>query len=434
MKFFNRKKELERLDRAINKNFGLMILIGKRRTGKTSLIRHWSSLPHPHQEKSWVIHIQCIKGDWKLQLEQIYLELKDHLESTIVPKTWMELFELLDFSFKARVLVLDEFPYLLEEDPTFPSRFQSWYDKRKNTNLLIILLGSSQSMMEKTFLDELEPLFGRSDDCLFIRPMDYFAFCEYFKVSPSKITFMYYSLVGGIPKYWNWLDLSIPIEKMADLLYFSDDCYMEFETTTLLADENLNTNKMKTILSIIAKGATRPSEMATRLEVPQTNLSRPLSALVKTGIIFREIPFGETEKNPKKVQYFVKDGMIKFFYEYVLVHRGRWPSYAYSLKIDLLKQHASHLFESFVMAENKSTRFWSKGIEIDGVRFENGILFFQEVKFTKLKMEKIKQIYQHYKNEIANMPVFCSYKKKVLQIFDESYLETKAPVFEKELF
>lgn len=432
MKFFNRKKELERLDRALNKNFGLIILIGKRRTGKTSLIRYWASRLLT-QTNQVVIHTQCIKGDWKLQLEQMYLDLKDHLDSTIIPKTWMELFELLDRNLQARVLVLDEFPYLLEEDPTFTSRLQSWYDKRKNTNLLLILLGSGQSMMESTFLDENAPLFGRSDDCIFIRPMAYNTFCEYFQVTPSKDSFMYYSLVGGIPKYWKWLDLNISIEHMANLLYFSDDAYMEFESTMLLTDENLNTNKMKTILNIIARGATRPSEMASKLGIPQTHLSRPLSSLVKTGIIVREIPFGESEKNPKKVQYFVKDAMIKFFYEYALVHKSRWSTYTKSFKLELLKQHASHLFEHYISIETKSVRFWSKLIEIDGIRIQDDILFLQEVKFTNLKKEKIQQIYQHYKKEIPNIPDFFQYKKKILQIFDESYFLSKKPLFEKEL-
>ncbi|WP_206367166.1 MarR family winged helix-turn-helix transcriptional regulator [Sphingobacterium sp. SGG-5] len=62
-------------------------------------------------------------------------------------------------------------------------------------------------------------------------------------------------------------------------------------------------NQKTSILSLIASGCHRLSEIASRLEKPATNLAAPLDKLIQLGYIKREIPFGENPRTSKKSLY-----------------------------------------------------------------------------------------------------------------------------------
>lgn len=104
------------------RNARLVIVYGRRRVGKTTLITHWMNAEEGH-------YSQAIEGSPQLQISQICQDLNPILKSQIQPKTWVQFFELLEKSIDQKTLLcLDEFPYLVESDPTLPSIMQKWLD------------------------------------------------------------------------------------------------------------------------------------------------------------------------------------------------------------------------------------------------------------------------------------------------------------------
>jgi AAA+ ATPase superfamily predicted ATPase len=111
---FDRDAELRELDAAA-KHGGLLVVFGRRRVGKTRLLRQWL------QARAG-LYSQAIEAQRDLQIEQVFADIRPQLDTQLVPKTWPELFEILSLQKRHWVLCLGEFPYLTAVDSSLPSR------------------------------------------------------------------------------------------------------------------------------------------------------------------------------------------------------------------------------------------------------------------------------------------------------------------------
>ena len=199
LEFVNRDAELRELDLAARKG-GLLVVFGRRRVGKTRMLRQWLA-------KKDGLYTQAIEAQAEQQLQQLFHDLRPQLETQIVPKTWPELLEILALQKRRWTLCIDEFPYLAAVDPSLPSQLQKWVDHSLPKGCLLILAGSSTRMMNDLFLHRSAPLYGRAHKLLHVRPMDYAAFSEACDLDPAQMdSFEQWSCVGGIPKYWEFVE------------------------------------------------------------------------------------------------------------------------------------------------------------------------------------------------------------------------------------
>ncbi|TRM79886.1 ATPase, partial [Sulfolobus sp. D5] len=113
MIFVNREKELEAIKKRLeSKSLELIIVYGRRRIGKTSLIlKAIEGYPS--------VYYLAVEGKnnllkFKQTAERLFPEIKH------VKEDWESLF----YALKDKVIVIDEFPYLIEEDNSIPSIFQ----------------------------------------------------------------------------------------------------------------------------------------------------------------------------------------------------------------------------------------------------------------------------------------------------------------------
>lgn len=417
MKFLNRSREINRLDEAIEHTKRLVVIIGRRRVGKTRLLRQWGQTQLPNY-----VYAQAIESTPELQVKQLYLDLKSWLATTIEPKNWEEFLELLSTKFTGKCLIIDEFPYLVEQDRSLPSRLQRRLDA--GFPFLLILSGSSQTMMESEFLNDNSPLYQRADDLFYLQPMEYEVFCKAMDLEQSDSnSFELYSLVGGVPKYWEWIKPKIPnIINAAEYLFFNPSAPMNFEPTRIMQDEKVDSIRMKAVLDCIGHGDVRPNHIASRMNCKQSSLSIPLTLLTKCGLIQRLIPAGHSEKNPKIVQYRINDPAMRFWFETYQVHLSNWSLYEQEKKRLLIHQHASIEFEHWVINQLSGVRrFWNSECEIDGMKIEENKLILYDVKWKKLKEMDINRIVEHYKNIVTKF--FSHYSNVELIIIDSHFLK-----------
>ena len=154
LQFVNREAELRELD-AAGQRGGLLVLYGRRRIGKTRLLRQWLDARDG-------FYSQAIEAQRDMQLQQVFADLRPQLETQITPKTWPELLEILALQKRRWICCLDEFPYLTAVDPSLPSQLQKWLDHSIPDGCLLILAGSSTRMMHDLFLHRAAPLYGRA--------------------------------------------------------------------------------------------------------------------------------------------------------------------------------------------------------------------------------------------------------------------------------
>jgi hypothetical protein len=375
--FINREKEIHALSSV--KDTGLAVVYGRRRIGKTRLLNEWL-------QRHGGLYSQSIMASREMQVRQLYLDIKDALGLDIEPKDWSEVFALLTATKRKLIVCIDEFPYLVATDPSLPSILQRWLD-HKNNNVFLILSGSSQRMMHDVFLNKNAPLYGRARKILHIGPMDYPHFCQALKLKvDTKKSFLLFALVGGIPRYWEFIHKEDSVIAVAEDLYFNYAALLENEPAKLLSDEKIDGIMPVNILEAIGRGSTKPSEIAARIGTAQTNLSRVLQLLKDMSIVQRDIPFGESERNTKRSLYKIVDPVLRFWYTSYSPHRSRWFHYSEAEKMELLNLHASTVFEDVYRARfPTSKRYWENHIEFDLVEpLNKKNICIHEVKFKTL--------------------------------------------------
>ena len=324
-----------------------------------------------------------------MHLPQLVADSGPVLCTTLEPRTWPAILELLSLQKKPWTLCVDELPYLTATAPSLPSQLQRWLDHSIPKGCLLILAGSSTAMMNDLFLHRSAPLYGRAQKLLHVQPMDYAAFCKACKLKPRDAeSFEMYSLVGGIPKYWEFVEDSQDAIGLAEALYFDFAPYMEQEPQRILRDEGVHGANPLAVLEAIGRGAERPSEISQRLGTAQTNLSRVFQQLLDASVLARELPYGENIRSTKKTLYRIQDPTLRFWFRVYSPHRSRWMRYDAKEKRQLIHAHASTVFEDACRARYPdSGRYWEKDIEIDLIAPDPAAakgLVIAEVKWSKL--------------------------------------------------
>ncbi len=359
--FWNRQVELAQIRRHRGRGkFGYVT--GRRRVGKTALlqeaVRQFGGLYH-----------QAVEGTPQQQLLHVAEEFREALPlfRDVIPKTWGEFFRLLSQVRLPKLLIFDEFPYWIHGDPTLPSILQKWIDHElPKQRTLLLVSGSSQSMLYSQFLPHAAPLYGRAVWRLDLQPLSFRWFCRalgYDARDPES--FVRFALVGGVPHYWRLMPRE-SVLRQAEALYFQPSAILAEEPIQLLRDEGIVGAVPKAILDLVGRGVTKPSELAARLGTPQSNLSRPLAFLLELGLLSREVPFGESLRTTKKVLYSIRDQVLAFYYGTFLMVRSRWQMMSEAEKTSELHRHAARQWEEFCrQAHPGAGRYWEKDVELD---------------------------------------------------------------------
>ena len=417
--FTNRTRELESLDASARVG-GLVVLFGRRRVGKTRLLTHWL-------EKRSGFYSQAIEAAVPMQIEQTVRDIGSALPQGIQPKTWMEFFELLRYGPAETVLCLDEFPYLVASDPSLPSVVQRWLDHHRPEGFTLVLSGSSTGAMNDCFLNRAAPLYQRARKLIHLEPMDYAAFCGACGLDrSSRESFTRYALVGGIPKYWEFVEASATALDLAEELFFGRSAFLEDEPVRILREERIAGLTPLSVLEAVGRGASKTSEIAARLGTAQTNLGRTLQQLLDASLLEREIPFGESLRTTKKTHYRIGDPALRFWFRVYSPHRSLWHRLTIEEKTKLLHDHAATVFEDYCRSRHPdAARYWEAGAEFDFLRKDGDGVVVSEVKFKKLtaaeKTGLKKQLAEKWKSSAAAH----RYPRATFEILDASELGAK---------
>ena len=414
--FTNRGDELKDLD-ATARVGGLLVVFGRRRVGKTRLLTHWI---RPRNG----LYSQAIEAASAIQIEQVMRDVSHALDTSIVPKTWNELFELVRLENGPNILCLDEFPYLVASDPSLPSVIQRWLDHRRPDGFTLVLSGSSTSAMNDLFLNRAAPLYQRARKLLHVEPMSYRAFCEACGFNTGSLdSFTRFSLVGGIPKYWEFVEPHATALDLAEELFFGRSAFLEDEPARILRDEKIRGLTALSVLEAVGRGAQKPSEIAARMGTVQTNLGHVFQQLLDASVLLRMIPFGESMRSTKKTRYQIQDPALRFWFQVFSPHRTRWQTYSRIEKEKLLHDHASTVFEDYCRAQHPGAeRYWEGNLEFDFVRDENQGAVVSEVKFKRLSAADRRQLENHLAAGWQRSALHKRFSKVGFEILDVSVL------------
>lgn len=318
MEFVDRKKEFERLQKSLRREKPQFIVVyGRRRIGKSTLIKKVMDFSRGD------IYFLADKTSEPSQRQLFSTTIDMTIEgfSAANYPTWESLLLSLNRSVDHRITVcLDEFPYLVKSCPALPSILQKLLDDKK-LKFDLIICGSSQQMMQGFVLDSKEPLYGRADEIIKMKPIAPAFVSEALRCDAAQAV-REYAVWGGVPRYWELRENFDSLYDAIEHLLLTSEGTLYDEPSKLLYDEMRDTVQASSILSFIGNGANKLSEIAARAEKQATDITPHLSRLRELGFINKEIPFGESEKKSKKGLYHISDPLLRFHYRYVIPYRS----------------------------------------------------------------------------------------------------------------
>lgn len=347
--FVGRKAELEELERAYSSDeFEMVVVYGRRRVGKTTLLAHFSqgkpALFFTAQQQSPMNNL----ADFASAIADFF-----GLPSDIRFSTWKSALEFLaeraeDEPF---LLVFDEFPYAAMNDGSLVSSLQIVIDHAfSNTKLCLILCGSDQGFMESEVLGKKSPLHGRRTSQIRVRPFDY---VDAAKMVPSVNhldAFRYYACIGGSPYYLSRIDETVSFKENIVRLFFDSAGFLYEEPLMLLRQELREPALYNSILRAIGSGANKQNEIADRAGIEAKAVNKYLRTLIRLDIVERVVPFGEDPERSRRGLYRLSDACYDFWYTFVMpvvgdIEEGMGRIVAENLPGEILATYLGKRFE-----------------------------------------------------------------------------------------
>ena len=359
-RFINRDVEIDFLEKKYkSQGSQFIILYGRRRVGKTELIKQFC------KDKN-SIYLLADKRGTLLNLETFAEKAADHF-GDVTPRVenFYDLSKYLvrQIADEKYIIVIDEFSYLIERDDTIPSVFQvMWDEYLRGKDIMLILCGSSVSMMVEGTLTQKSPLYGRRTGQWMLEPLKAYHVPQFHEQIDVTKGIEFYSILGGVPLYI----LDFEPEKSAieniDEHILAKGEFLHEEVETLLKGELKEYYLYISIFEAIAKGRTRLVEMSDYSKIQQKDLPKYVGTLMKLELIGKEYPV--TEKIPgKKTRYYIKDNFFRFYFRYVHPNRTEIESG----NADKVLKSIEKDFDMFVGAEFENIvkdQFKSQGVGV----------------------------------------------------------------------
>jgi len=218
------------------------------------------------------------------------------------------------------VVVIDEFPYIVNSNRSIPSILQNLIDHHlKDTKLFIIICGSAVSFIEKEVLSYKSPLFGRRTGQLIVEPFNFFESREFFPGYDFENQVTAYGILGGIPQYLKNFDDTKDIYENIKAKILDKASYLYEEPKLLLRQEMREPALYNSIIEAIANGNSKLNEISTKVGIDSDKCSKYISVMIDLKILDRITPIEFKSKNGtrRKSIYKIKDNFFRFWYRFV---------------------------------------------------------------------------------------------------------------------
>lgn len=347
MKFIGRKREMEKLESEYSRDSSFVVIYGRRRVGKTTLIKEFLK----NKTAFYFLATEEIESQSMKRLAGVVARTtKNRLLQNATFTDWLDLFQVIaDYEpEKKKVLVIDEFPYLVKTNSAFPSVLQNaWDEILKDNNLMLILSGSLIGMMQKHALSYDSPLYGRRTSQMRLAPLP---FTDIYAVQNLSFTesVEQYAVTGGVPKYLEFFEDGRELTEQIKDAVLSKNGFLYEEPFFLLKSESMTAVNYFSIIKAIADGNHKIGKIAGVLGIESSKLTPYLSTLSDLGFVEKRTPV--TEKNPEKSRkglYFIADNFIRFWFRYVYPYKGELELDNMQIVLEEMKKDFETKFVAF---------------------------------------------------------------------------------------
>ena len=424
MKFYNREKELKNLrDIELSSKISskMTVIVGRRRIGKTKLIQE------AYKEK---VYLFVSKKNEVLLCEEFVSIIQNSLDVKVFGQItqFKDLFEYLMALAKTQqfTLVIDEFQEFLQINDTIYSDMQNIWDRYKdNSKMNLVLSGSIYSLMKKIFEDKKEPLFGRANNKIHLKPFTVNTIKEILQENYPSFSndnlLSFYILTGGVAKYVEILvdNQAFTLEKQLNLIFDEYSLFLEEGKNLLIEEFGKEYATYFSILSLIASSKTARVEIESILD---KNVGGYLDRLENEYSIIKKVkPIFATEGS-RTLRYEIIDNFFNFWFRFIYKYKSAIEIENYEYVKDIVSRdyttYSGRLLERYFIEKLKLSNqysnigtYWERGnkneIDIVAINDDSQTMVIAEVKreakkidIKKLQEKAIKLIFKHKKYNV----------------------------------
>lgn len=416
--FIGRKKELNELNFRFNngkKEFG--VIYGRRRIGKSTLINEFLK-DKPN------IFFQAKKDSMYGNLRSFSYEIDKLLD---LPKSFVfsnmeEAFDsLIEYAKGKRfVIAIDEYPYIVNQDASFPSILQEAID-RAPENLFFLISGSDVGMLKNELEDHNSPLYKRRTFEMNVTKLKYSESLEYLKNVDNETKIKYLSFTSTYPYYLSAMDFDIPFEENIKRLFFNE--YGTFFTLPdQLLSNSLNTQDVyNAILYAVSKRKRSNKEIAEYIHEDEAKVSKYIKTLLQSELLDKRETYNG---NKKTVYYEIGDPMLRFWYMFIFNNMEKIRmngEFVYNNLQEDIKQFICYGFEEV-------SRLYMDELNSKGL-LGNIFAPFKPYKVEKSILNRSIEIDGLSNDDEKLIVIECKYRKEKFTLSMLKHLEESASVF-----
>ena len=316
--FVDRGVELDQLaDCYESGTADFVVIYGRRRLGKSELVRQSIA------DRDDTVYYQAVESTAQNQLEQFVDTATAQFPSLQnVRRDWKVLLQALGED--DAIVVIDEFPFLIEENESLPSRIQRVWDMElQETGMTLVLVGSSISVMEDKVLSGSAPLYGRRTATIDLTPLSVADARQFFPEYDPETAITAWSIYGGTPYYLQTIDPDRSLGTNVQQGILSERGLLYSEPEFLLRTELRQPNTYFSILRALAHGRRTPNETAGMAGVESGSLSTYLQKLRRLRLVERHIPVTESPTSSKRGRYRIAAPLFRFWFRFVYGNQDR---------------------------------------------------------------------------------------------------------------
>lgn len=326
--FKGRPRELAALDELwAAPEASFLVLYGRRRVGKTRLLTHWLKQSGA-RGFYWVAEPTSTFDQLRSFSQALY-----NFANPDVPApgdfsyaSWAQALQQVGSLARRErlVVIIDEFTYLLDNDPGLAGVLQNaWDHQLGESDFFLILSGSHMGMLQQHVLSYQAPLYGRATQRLHLQPFLYGATSLFFPDYTADERVALYAVFGGIPTYWERIDPSCPIIDNIRSQLLRADNLMQAEPRLLLQDFVREPNNYIAILRAIAAGGRTQKEISVYTGLAQGHVSKYTSVLREAGFVERRTPV-TAGKRSRLGRYHITDPYLRFYYRFLSTRKAQF--------------------------------------------------------------------------------------------------------------
>ncbi len=322
-----RKHERQTLDHLLfSKKAELLTIIGRRRVGKTFLIRE-------HYKNKIVFEFTGTQySSKKKQLKKFAQKLQEYTNNTLkvaTPEDWAEAFIALKTYLKNRpsskqkpVVFFDEVPWIASKRSGFLNEFAYWWnDWASRQPIVVVICGSAASWMIDKVVNNKGDLHNRITEYIHLQPFTLAEVKQYLNAIPLFLDdyqiIQLYMSIGGIPHYLQHLRKGESATQIINRLCFNKDGILRNEFNNLYAALFEGHERHVAIIKALStkwKGLTR-KEIIEITKLPNGGgLTQILTELTTSSFITEILPIG---KKKKETLYRLVDEYSLFYLTFI---------------------------------------------------------------------------------------------------------------------